>query len=122
MRDTWASLSPSQRVSAVKTVATYCNLLARNTSPILRGVTGKPLDQPYLAPSDPPGLLGPSTLEECRIYFSAPPAGCPTLGGDSHFYHEDLGPSKIGVSDDGGIAIILDWKSRWLFSSILECH
>lgn len=111
LRDAWASLSPSQRVSIVKTVAMYCDLLAQNTSRILKSVTGKPLLEPYLALSNDPGLLGPLSHEDCRRHFSAPSAECPMLGEDFHFYHPDLGPGNIITSDDGTIAGILDWEA-----------
>lgn len=110
LRDAWESLSPSQRTSAVKTVAMYCSLLAQNTSQTLRTPTGKAVDEPYLAPPNSK-LLGPLTIEEFRTYISASSAGCSALGDEFYFYHADLGPGNIIVSDGGSIAGIPDWES-----------
>ena len=110
LRDAWVSLSPSQRDSAVRTIAIYCDLLAQNTSRLLKSVTGKPLLEPFLTPSGS-GLLGSFTQEECMKYFSLSSAEGPTLGGEFHFYHPDLGPGNIVVSDDGTVAGILDWEA-----------
>lgn len=110
LRDAWASLSLSQRHSVVKTIATHCDLLAQNTSQMLGSATGRPVLEPYLSPSNS-GLLGLLTHKECERYFSAPSDGCPTIGRDFHFYHPDLGPGNIMVSDDGRVAGILDWEA-----------
>lgn len=110
LRDAWTSLSLSQRHSVVKTIATYCDFLAQNTSQMLGSATGRPVLEPYLSSSDS-GLLGSLTPEECVRYFSAPTAKYPTLGEDFHFYHPDLGPGNIIVSDDGRVAGVLDWEA-----------
>lgn len=110
LSDAWISLSPSQRVSVIRNVAMYCDLLAKNMSPILRSVTGKPVLEPYRIVSDSE-LLGPFTHEECMGHVSAPSADCSMLRGDFHFYHPDLGPGNIIVSDDGNIVGILHWES-----------
>ena len=110
LRDAWIHLTPSQRTSAVETVARYCELLARHTSPTLRSVTGKPLLEPFLAISNFQ-LLGPLTHEDCMSHFSLPSPDCPALGAEFHFYHPDLGPSNIIISDDGSLAGIIDWEA-----------
>lgn len=110
LRDAWASLSHSQRHSVVKAIATYCDVLAQNTSQMLGSATGRPVLEPYLSPSDS-GLLGLLTHKECERYFSAFSDERPTLGGDFHFYHPDLGPGNIIMSDDGKVAGILDWEA-----------
>ena len=109
LRDAWTSLSASQRDSAITTIALYCNILAQNTSQMLRSVSGKPVLEPYLAP---PGsdLLGSDTYKECARYFTASSGECPTLGLVFHFYHPDLGPGNIIVSD-GRVAGIIDWEA-----------
>lgn len=110
LRDAWISLSLSQRRSVVETIAAYCDLLAKNKSQILKSATGRPLLEPFLSSSDS-GLLGLLTPEECVRYFSTPSAECPKFGEDFHFYHPDLGPGNIIVSDDGRVAGILDWEA-----------
>ena len=110
LRDAWIHLTPSQRTSAVETVARYCDLLARHTSPTLRSVTGKPPLEPFLAVSSSE-LIGPLTHEECMRHFSLPSPDCPALEAEFHFYHPDLGPSNIIISDDGSVAGIIDWEA-----------
>ncbi|KAL9099008.1 MAG: hypothetical protein Q9163_005428 [Psora crenata] len=109
LRDAWLSLSPSQRNAITTTIASYCDVLAQNTSPTLRGLSGKPLHEPYLAPYRT-DFCGPYTREECARHFSSPSGECPPLGEVFHFYHADLGPGNIIVSD-GKVAGIIDWES-----------
>jgi len=113
LRDAWTSLLLSQRDTAIITVALYCNILAQNISKTLRSVLGKPVLEPYLAPFGS-GLLGPYTYEECARYFTASLGKCPTLGRDFHFYHPDLGPGNIIVSD-GRVAGIIDWEAAGFY-------
>lgn len=110
LRDAWINLTPSQRTSAVETVARYCDLLARHTSPTLRSVTGKPLLEPWLAISNSQ-LIGPLTPEACMRHLSLPSPDGPALGADFPFYHPDLGPSNIIISDEGSVAGIIDWEA-----------
>jgi len=109
LRDAWISLSSSQRDSVVKTVAAYCDFLAQNTSQMLGSVTGKPVLEPYLAPSGS-DLLGSFTHEECARYFSASSAESPTLGRVFQFYHPDLGPGNV-IMSHGMVAGIIDWEA-----------
>ena len=109
LRDAWTSLSPSQRDSAITTIARYCNILAQNTSQRLGSISGKPVLEPYLA-SPGSDLLGSSTYKECAGYFTVSSGECPTLGRVFHFYHPDLGPGNIIISD-GRIAGIIDWEA-----------
>ena len=110
LRDAWTSLSLSQRHSVVKSIATLCDILAQNTSQMLGSATGRPVLEPFLSPSDS-GLLGLLTHNECKRYFSVSSDECPPLGRDFYFYHPDLGPGNIIVSDDGRVAGILDWEA-----------
>ena len=110
LSDAWGSLSLSQRQSVVETIATYCDLFAQNTSKTLGTVTGRPVLEPYLSLTDS-GLLGLVTQRECERYFSVASEECPAIEEDFHFYHPDLGPSNIIISDDGRVAGILDWES-----------
>ena len=116
LRDAWASLSDSQRQSVVETVATYCDQLAQNTSKTLGTATGRPLLEPYLSPRDSQ-FVGLLTQKECERYFSEPSEECPTIEEDFHFYHPDLGPSNIIISNDGKVAGILDWESAGYYPS-----
>lgn len=109
-RDTWASLSLSQRQSLVETIAIYCDLLAQNTSKKLGTATGRPVLEPYLSLTDSE-FVGPLTQKECESYFSTSLEECPAIEKDFHFYHSDLGPSNIIISNGGNVAGILDWES-----------
>lgn len=109
LRDAWASLSLSQRHSVVHTIGAYCDLLADNKSRVLKTATGKPLWKPYLSKNDS-GVVGFLTSDQCMEYFSAPDAPCPTSAKDFFFYHPDLGPANIILSDDGSVAGVLDWE------------
>ena len=109
LRDAWAWLSLSQRRSVVETIATYCDLLAQNTSKTLGTATGRPVLEPYLSRTD--DFVGLLTQKECERYFSVSSEESPTIGEDFHFYHPDLGPSNIMISKDGKVAGILDWES-----------
>lgn len=109
LRDAWTSLSPSQRDSVVTTITLYCNILAENISTTLSSVSGKPVLEPYLAPSSS-DLLGPLRREECAGYFSASSGECPPIGKVFHFYHPDLAPGNIIISN-GCVAGIIDWEA-----------
>ena len=109
LRDAWTILSPSQRNAIVKTITAYCDILAQNTSQVLQSATGKAILEPYLAPSGC-DLLGSFTYGECMKYFSTPATETPALGQAFHFYHPDLGPGNIIVSD-GRVAGIIDWEA-----------
>lgn len=105
----WGSLSTSQRSLAVQTVAQYCQRMAMNTSHLLSSVTGKSVGEPYLDASGSE-LLGPLTPNQCREAFSTSSATCPALE-QFHFYHADLGPTNIMVSEDGMVEGVIDWES-----------
>lgn len=109
LRDAWASLSLSERGAIVTTVGHYCNILSQHTSRTLGSISGKPLLEPYLAPSGS-DLLGQYTREQCTRYFSTSSGDCPKLKRVFNFYHPDLGPGNIIVSE-GRIAGIIDWEA-----------
>lgn len=48
-------------------------------------------------------------------HFSLPSPDSPALKAEFHFYHPDLGPSNIIVSDDGSIAGIIDWEAAGFY-------
>lgn len=85
--------------------------MAKNTSRTLCSVTGKPILEPYLTLSRDADLVGLLTRKECQESFSSASLECPLLGEDFHFYHPDLGPGNIIVSDDGTLAGILGWEA-----------
>ena len=109
LRDAWASLSLSERGAIVTTVGHYCNILSRHTSRTLGSISGRPLLEPYLAPSGS-DLLAQYTREQCTRYFSNSSGDCPNLEMVFHFYHPDLGPGNILVSG-GRIAGVIDWEA-----------
>lgn len=113
LRDAWTSLSLAKRELAVKTIAAYCDLLAQNKSHMMTSVTGKPVLEPYLAPSGS-DFLGPFTHETCARYFSVSSAKFSTHGGLFHFYHPDLGPGNIIVAG-GRVAGIIDWEAAGFY-------
>ena len=67
-------------------------------------------------PSWKPRLLGPLPLATFTTYLSnwlSQP--CLDIGLPLHFYHADLGPDNIVVSDNGHIKAILDWESAGFY-------
>lgn len=109
LNDVWGSLSPSQRSLAVETVAQYCQRMATKTSHLLSSVTGKCVGEPYLDASGSE-LVRPLTADQCREAFTTSSAICPVLE-RFHFYHADLGPTNIMVSEDGIVEGVIDWES-----------
>ncbi|KAL8646449.1 MAG: hypothetical protein Q9226_006853 [Calogaya cf. arnoldii] len=110
LNDVWGSLSASQRSLAVHTVAGYCQRMATNTSHLLSSTTGKCAGEPYLDATGDELLVGPLTLEQCREALTTSSAPCPPFE-QFHFYHADLGPTNIMVSEGGVVEGIIDWES-----------
>ncbi len=113
LNEAWGPLSPAQRTLAVETVALYCQRMAQNTSNQLSSVTGKSVAEPYL---DTFGseLAGPWTADQCRLAFSTSSTSCPAIE-TFHFYHADLGPTNIMVSEDGRVEGVIDWESAGFY-------
>jgi Phosphotransferase enzyme family len=65
---------------------------------------------PFSEPSWKPQLPGPFPLSELRAHLSSADVEHPAFGDKFHFYHADLGPTNIMVSDDGHVNGILDWE------------
>ena len=114
LQNSWATLSPAQREKVAITVADMIDLLARQQSNLLRGVTGKPLQESYLS-NQKSRLLGPLTSEACSSYFTATPNHTPPLAESFHFYHADLGPTNIMVSAESEVTGIIDWESAGFY-------
>ena len=101
-------------------VARFCTLLAANISPRFESVTGCGVYEPRLMvdadPSHPtflPRLLGPFTFDAMQAYMKTASASRPPeLDELFHFYHADLGPTNIMISEDGNsVTGIIDWES-----------
>lgn len=120
----WASLTSSQRDHIAATVAQYCCDLAEATSENLQSATGCGVLEPFLNvravashPSWKPRLLGPLSRAVTEKYFrriSTQPSA--PVGDRFHFYHADLNPLNVLVSDDGTtVSAILDWESAGFY-------
>ena len=95
-----------------------CVVLAATTSNKLESISGGAVSEPFLSspclssePSWKPWLLGPFTPAEIQSYLSPKGKDPFDIGEVFHFYHADLGPTNIMVSEDGEVTGILDWES-----------
>jgi len=116
----WLNLSPLQRTQIADDVARFCVALAAHTSPRYETVTrGAVFNEPWLNESAPqshptwkPRFLGPLSQEAMQAFLTKistePP---PDIDTEFHFYHADLGPTNIMVSEDGRLSAIIDWES-----------
>lgn len=119
LANVWKSLQDPQRQSVAATVADYCAQLAQLTSPTLQTATSHGVLEPFLTieppfeePSWKPNLLGPFSPSDLDTYLNRGGSGTPKgLELDFHFYHADLGPTNIMVSEDGELSGIIDWES-----------
>lgn len=108
----WSSLSHQQRRRVAEQVAEYCAILAEETSDRLGTATGCGIRDRHLSPESPdapswkPMLLPPLSKPEATLYLQPMDAGK-----EFHFYHADLSPTNIMVSDNGSVTGILDWES-----------
>ncbi|RDK37176.1 hypothetical protein M752DRAFT_287298 [Aspergillus phoenicis ATCC 13157] len=115
----WPSLTAEQKAEVACTVAGYCRDLTEETSEKLQSATGCGVLEPFLTvhpeashPSWKPRPLGPFSRIAAEKYFnriSTLPA--PPIGDKFHFYHSDLSPTNILLTDDGAVKAILDWES-----------
>ncbi|KAI9369692.1 hypothetical protein BJX61DRAFT_133567 [Aspergillus egyptiacus] len=119
----WPSLTPDMRDGIASTVAQYCCKLTNLTSNRFESATGHWVLGPFLnvrakdshAPWKP-RLLGPMSASSHQKYLQRisrtyrPPATAAF-----HFYHADLGPTNLLISDDGKIKAILDWESAGFY-------
>lgn len=120
----WPSLTSEKRDHLAVTVAQYCSDFAEATSENLQSATGCGVLEPFLTvdpeashPSWKPRPLGPFSRTVTERYFeklsTRPP---PPIGERFHFYHADLGPTNILISDDGtAVEAILDWESAGFY-------
>ncbi|KAJ0160869.1 hypothetical protein CTA2_7162 [Colletotrichum tanaceti] len=119
----WPQLSLDQRTQIAHEMARFCVTLAANTSSRFETVTGCGVYEPRLMESAPqshptwrPRTLGPFSQEALHDYMtniSTSPA--PDIDPQFHFYHADLGPTNIMVSEVHGDRVtvtgIIDWES-----------
>lgn len=116
----WSSLSYQQHQRVAGQVAQYCAILAEETSDSLGSATGYGIRDQYLSPERPPDApswkpVPPRRLSklEATIYLEPMDAG-----GKFHFYHADLSPTNIMVSDNGSVTGILDWESAAFYPRV----
>ena len=120
----WPQLSADQRSNIAEEAAQHCLILAAKTLSRYETVSGSGVLEYSLMEHPPasnptwlPMTLGPFSCKEMKNYMttisSEPP---PELDGSFHFYHPDLGPTNILVSNDGNsVATIIDWEAAAYF-------
>jgi hypothetical protein len=122
----WSTLSRLQQQNIANKMAEYCATIAQKTSPRYESTHGSGVleywlmgDPPASRPSWLPMLLGPLTGPELKRYMSnISNKPVPHFEDVFHFYHCDLGPTNILVSDDGdSVAAIIDWEAAAYFPS-----
>ncbi|TVY50378.1 hypothetical protein LCER1_G009015 [Lachnellula cervina] len=121
----WPSLSLSQRQNLANEMAGHCLTLAGKKSSRFESVSGRGVLEHWLMgklpadhPSCMPMTLGPFSGLEMKEYMSKI-SGAPVPDFDVDalpFFHCDLGPTNILVSNDGdSVAAIIDWESSAYF-------
>ena len=133
LNSAWPYLSASQRLKIAKKVAQHCSVLARKTSSRFESVSGHGILEYWLMGRPPasnptwlPMVLGPFSGIEMKAYMSRissepvpdidSEAIDPEVDESLPFYHPDLGPTNIMVSDDGdNVTAIIDWEAAGYF-------
>ena len=123
LQDAWPRLSQPQRSQIASQVAEYCSELAGITSLAFESATHRGVLEPFLTvdaepsyPSWKPRIVGPFSLEDFKSYLlRQSTTQCPDIGHSLHFYHADLGPGNIMVSEEGNVEGILDWESAGFY-------
>ena len=122
----WPSLSTSQRQSIANKMADYCVTLAGKTSSQYESVSGYGVFEYWLMGCPPasnltwlPMTLGPLSGPELHEYMSnISNEPIPDFDNTFLFYHCDLGPTNILISDDGdSVVAIIDWEAAAYFPS-----
>lgn len=122
----WPQLSVTQRQKIANDMAKYCLVLSTKTSTRYESISGYGVFEYWLMGRPPasiptwlPMTLGPWSWTELKTYMSRisdQPA--PEFDQEFPFYHCDLGPTNIRVSDDGEcVAAIIDWEAAAYFPS-----
>lgn len=121
----WPSLSSTQRSEITQKIVEYCTKLARVTSSHYQTATGKGVSDRHLAPAAPdnhpswkPLLLPPMSRDDFTQFLRQRTGDdvqdkIPSVGNNFLFFHADLGPSNIMISEDAQITGI-GWHQRWL--------
>lgn len=123
LRDAWPRLTSPQKSQIASQIAKFCSSLAAITSLTFESATGRGVLEPFLTvpaesshPSWKPRPLGPLSLTDFTAYLSHRSAPhCLDIGPYLHFYHADLGPGNIMVSEEGKVEGILDWESAGFY-------
>ncbi|RDW67210.1 uncharacterized protein DSM5745_09076 [Aspergillus mulundensis] len=118
LQHAWGSLTPNQQDTVADIVAQYCFDLTRATSSRLESARGCGVLEPFLHvpakeshPSWEPRLLGPMSAESFIQYLRRRSDLQPPPVNEFYFYHADLSPTNIIVSESGMVLGILDWES-----------
>ncbi|TVY46687.1 hypothetical protein LOCC1_G004113 [Lachnellula occidentalis] len=121
----WQSLSTGQRQNIANEMAEHCLTLAGKTSPRFESASGYGVLEHWLMGEVPeshvswlPMTLGPFSGPEMKEYMSKiSSAPVPDFDVEAlPFFHCDLGPTNILVSDDGDrVVAIIDWESTAYF-------
>lgn len=114
LRDAWQTMSIPQQEFILDEVVRLCNLFASVTSDRLQGVQGGPVLEPYLAHSRKDTLEPLTVCESKRYFFREDLHPNPEIGSQFHFYHPDLGPGNIMVSNNQ-ISAIIDWEAAGFY-------
>ncbi|KAJ0413002.1 hypothetical protein BJY00DRAFT_306626 [Aspergillus carlsbadensis] len=103
----WPSLTPEKRNGIASTIAQFCYKLTNLTSNKVQSATGHGVLEPFMNVRAKDSR--PSYLQRIsRIYK-------PPVTTTFHFYHADLGPTNLLISDNGKIKAILDWESAGFY-------
>jgi len=122
LQDAWPQLSSLQKLQVANQIATYCSILSKITSSFFESATHRSVLEPFLAlatkadhPSWKPRPLGPFSLPDFASHLSQRSSThCYDIGTHFYFYHADLGPGNIMVSDSKVVGI-LDWESAGFY-------
>ncbi|TVY12798.1 hypothetical protein LARI1_G009076 [Lachnellula arida] len=122
LRDCWPRLSLSQKTQIASQIARYCCELAKITSLAFESATHCGVLEPFLTPRDrshpswKPRPLGPLSLTDFTSHLPRKSTtDCPDIGSCFHYYHADLGPGNIIISERGNVEGILDWESAGFY-------
>lgn len=114
LRDAWPKMSVPQQESILDEVTRLCNLFASVTSERLQNVQGGPVLEPYLANSGNNTLEPLTVCESKRYFFREDLHPNPEIGTQFHFYHPDLGPGNIIISNNE-LSAIIDWEASGFY-------
>lgn len=120
LQQAWPRLKLRQRKQIANDIAQYCDILATKTSSLFETATGCGVYEPRLMENPPeshptwlPYTMGPFSSEAIFAYMtkiSTKPS--PKIDALFYFYHADLGPTNIMISEEGSLVTgIIDWES-----------